>query len=126
MAGIHIGKAFRQTKNNQKLSEYIMQQQNETLAHVIRTDRQDLMRRMNLSEHLEILGVHTRRVGRPRQPWVASHSYWIYQQEHQGIEYSRDNFAHNTWVKTRTLRLTDNSSCTFLFVLRNGRIETCP
>ena len=36
-----------------KVSEYIMGQQNKTLAHVIRTDKQNPMRRMTLSDVME-------------------------------------------------------------------------
>ena len=73
---------------------------------MIRTDKQDPMRQMTLKENMEIPGVITRRVGRPRQPWVVANCQWMYEQEHTGQEYSREDHAHNEWVKKFALERT--------------------
>ena len=44
-------------KKVKKLGEYIMQQQNKTLAHVMRADKEDPMRQMTPNESMGVPGV---------------------------------------------------------------------
>ena len=76
-----------------------MQQQNKTLTHVSRADKQDSMRQMTLNESMEIPGVFYKRVGRPRQPWIAANCKWIYAKQHPGIVYQHDASENKVWVK---------------------------
>ena len=62
------GGKFDRPKTIKKLSEYIMNQQNRTVAHVVRAYQQEPMKQMTATSNLDIPGVHHRRVGRPRIP----------------------------------------------------------
>ena len=64
-----------------KLSEYVMNQQNRILGHIIRTPTidQDPMRAVTMDENLQMPGVHIKRVGRPHLCWVKENCRWIYE-----------------------------------------------
>jgi hypothetical protein len=92
---------FDKPKNIQKSSEYIMNQQNRTFAHVVRADQQDPMKQMTMTENLEIPGVHLKRVGRPRITWIHANSKWIYEKAHPDDIYDPDKAEHKDWLKAK-------------------------
>ena len=92
---------FDKPKKIKKLSEYLMNQQNRTFAHVVRADQQDAMKQMTMTENLEIPGVHLKRVGRPRIPWIYANSKWLYEKDHPGTVYNQDMQEHKDWLKTK-------------------------
>ena len=47
---------FHNPKTVNKLSDYMMGQQIKTLAHVMRTDKQDKMRQMTLNDDMDMPG----------------------------------------------------------------------
>ena len=72
---------FDKPKQIKNLSEYIMNQQNRTYAHVVRADMMDPMKQMTLDSNLEApMAIH-RRVGRPRIPWVHANNKWLYEKD---------------------------------------------
>ena len=76
---------FDKPKAITKLSEYIMNQQNRTFAHVVRADQQDPMKQVTV----------------PRIPWIHANSKWLYEKDHVGTEYNHDLEEHREWVKTK-------------------------
>ena len=48
---------------------------------------------------MEMAGVFTKRVGRPRQPWVVANCKWMYEKEHPDTEFNQNIFDHKEWVK---------------------------
>ena len=82
-----------------KLSEYIMDQQNRTFAHVVRAGHQDPMKQMTVNDDLGIPGVQLCRVRRPRIPWVHANCKWLYETAHPDEEYNHALDEHKTWVK---------------------------
>ena len=64
-----------------KLSDYVVNQQNRTLGHVIRipTENYDPMKMVTIDNNLQMPGVYAKRVGRPRYGWVKKNCRWIYE-----------------------------------------------
>ena len=83
-----------------KLSEYVMNQQNRTLGHVIRIPKelQDPMRMITIDDDLQMPGAYFKRVGRPRYGWVKENCRWIYEKEMHET-YDPKNQAHDDKVK---------------------------
>ena len=78
-----------------------MNQRTRAFAHVVRADQQDPMKQMTMTENLEMLGVHIRRVGRPRIPGIYANGKWLYEKEHPGIIYNQDLQEHKDWLKAK-------------------------
>lgn len=66
-----------------KLSDYVMNQQNKTLGHVIRipNENYDPMKMVTIDNNLQMPGVYTKRVGRPRYGWIKENSRWLYEKK---------------------------------------------
>ena len=91
---------FDNPKTLTKLSDYVMNQQNRTFGHVIRipTENQNPMKTSTIDSHLQMPGVFTKRVGRPRYCWVKENCRWIYE-KHKKEPYDPKNQAHDDYVK---------------------------
>ena len=91
---------FDHPKKLVKLSEYVMNQQNRILGHVIRTPKIDLdpMRTVTIDDNIQMPGVHIKRVGRPRYGWVKENCRWIYEKEKHEA-YDPKNQTHDDFVK---------------------------
>ena len=72
---------FDKPKQIVKLSDYVMNQQNKLLGHVIRADPLDPMKQPTINNTLQIPGIYKRRVGRPRLGWVSENCKWIYKKQ---------------------------------------------
>ena len=81
---------FDKPETIKKLGECIINQQIHTFAHVVRADQQDPMKQMTVTPSLDISGVHLRRVGRPRIPWIRANCKWLYKKDHEGSVYDHD------------------------------------
>ena len=92
---------FDKPKTIKRLSEYIMNQQNRTFAHVVRADQQDPVKQMTVTSNLDIPVVHLRRVCRPRIPWTHANCKWLYEKEHAGTEYNHDLPEHKDWARAK-------------------------
>ena len=73
---------FDEPKKLRKMSEDIMFQPSKTLGHVIRCDRNDLVRQMTIDSSLQMPKVFTGRVEPPHVGWVNENCKWIYEKEH--------------------------------------------
>ena len=91
---------FDHPKKLVKLSQYVMNQQNRILGHVIRTPKIDLdpMRTVTIDDNIQMPGVHIKRVGRPRYGWVKENCRWIYEKEKHEA-YDPKNQTHDDFVK---------------------------
>ena len=78
-----------------------MNQQNRILGHVIRipADEPDPMRTVTIERNLQMPGVFTKRVGRPRYGWVKENCRWIYEKENSEA-YDPKNQEHDDFVKS--------------------------
>ena len=92
---------FDKPKTIKKLSEEIMNQQDRTLAHVVRADQQDPMKQMFVTSNLDIPGVHLWRVGRPHIRSIHANCKWRYEKEHAGTVYNHDLQEHKDWVRAK-------------------------
>ena len=61
---------FSDIKTMEKVSDYIMRQQNSLYGHIIRADENDIMRRITITEDFEPPKRDVLRPGRPRESWV--------------------------------------------------------
>ena len=84
---------FDKPKQIVKLSDYVMNQQNKLLGHVIRADPLDPMKQRTINNDLQIPGIYKRRVGRPRLSWVSENCKWIYKKQFQE-DYDQNNPEH--------------------------------
>ena len=81
-----------------------MSQQNRTLGHVIRVpaENNDPMKSVTIDRNLQMPGVYTKRVGRPRYGWVKENCRWIY--EKNKVEtYDPKNQEHDNYVRDLAL-----------------------
>ena len=58
----------------EKVSDYIMRQQNSLYGHIIRADEGDLMRRITITDDFKPPKREILRSGRPRESWVYSNN----------------------------------------------------
>ena len=58
----------------EKVSDYVMRQQNSLYGHIIRADHSDIMRQVTITENLEPPKKMVLRSGRPRESWVWSNN----------------------------------------------------
>ena len=65
----------------EKQSDYVMNQQNKLLGHVIRAHPADPMRQPTITNQLVTPGVYTIRVGRPRMKWVQENCKCAYNKQ---------------------------------------------
>ena len=89
-------------KRVKQIGECIMSQQNKTLGHVIRCSREDPMRQMTINDNLQVPGVYTRRVGRPRVDSIVDNSKWVFEEEHPTDNYDHTSEDHRNWVAQQT------------------------
>ena len=83
-----------------KLSDYVMNQQNRTRGHVIRIPEEipDPMRTVPIDRNLQMPGVCTKRIGRPRYGWVKENCRWIHEKD-KNEPYDPKNQEHDNYVK---------------------------
>ena len=72
---------FDKPKTIVKLSDYVMNQQNTLLGHVIRADPLDPMRQPTINNDLQVPGIFKKRVGRPRLNWVYENCKWVFKKQ---------------------------------------------
>ena len=78
-----------------KLSDHIMRQQSNALAHMIRADDTDLMKKITLNANnlTQRDSLDTRKSGRPRFKWVDANCEYAYRDLKFG-SYEHDNVSH--------------------------------
>ena len=84
---------FSDIKTMEKVSDYIMRQQNSLYGHIIRADESDIMRRITITESLQPPKREVLRSGRPRESWVWSNNKYA-MKTHCNEEYGLDSDAH--------------------------------
>ena len=77
-----------------------MNQQNRTLGHVIRNPEEnyDHMKMVTIDSKMQMPGVYTKRVGRPRYGWVKENCRWIYG-KNKNETYDPKNQEHDDFIK---------------------------
>ena len=84
---------FSDIKTLEKVSDYIMRQQNSLYGHIIRADAGDIMRKITITESLEPPKREVLRSGRPRESWVHSNNKYA-MKTHCNEEYDVSNDSH--------------------------------
>ena len=84
---------FADIKTLEKVSDYIMRQQNSLYGHIIRADEGDIMKRITITESLEPPKREVLRSGRPRESWVWSNNKYA-MKTHCSEEYDLNNDTH--------------------------------
>jgi len=93
---------FDKPKYVVKLSDYVMNQQNTLLGHVIRADPLDPMRQPTINNDLQVPGVFKKRVGRPRLNWVYENCKWVYKKQFNE-DYDCNNPEHIEKLRNEAL-----------------------
>ena len=81
---------FADIKTMEKVSDFIMRQQNSLYGHIIMADEGDIMRRITITEELEPPKRDVLRSGRPRESWVYSNNKYA-MKTHCNEEYNSGN-----------------------------------
>ena len=102
---------FDKPKTIATLSESITNHQNRTFAHGVKAKDQDPMKQMTVTSSLDIPGVHLRRVGRPRTPWIQANCKWLYEKDMWGLcttmitKYTKTGLKQNVLPAGRILTI---------------------
>ena len=83
-----------------KLSDYVMRQQNKALAHMIRAENTDIMKKvtLNATSLTQRESIDTRRSGRPRFRWVDTNCEYAFKDLNFG-NYEQGNVSHQEKLK---------------------------
>ena len=71
-------KDYSEIKYIEKLSDYVMRQQNKLFGHIIRSERFDLVRQPALDNDMKQPHQLNRRVGKPRMGWISENCKYVY------------------------------------------------